>query len=119
MPEWSGVGEPSDFFFVETKDADDGAAKVVEIVRDRIPRRFGLDPIRAVQLLYAMRRGALGARVNRRFIMDCDIPDHSLFPIRCPTLRQMDFGSGIDLPGSAQILALMSDGVRDGGLPTL
>jgi exodeoxyribonuclease V alpha subunit len=62
MPEWAAAGESSDFFFVEAKNPDDGAAKVIEIVRDRIPRRFGLDPIRDVQVLCPMQRGALGAR---------------------------------------------------------
>ena len=62
MPEWPVASESSDFFFVEAKDPDDGAAKVVEIVRDRIPRRFGLDPVRDVQVLCPMQRGALGAR---------------------------------------------------------
>ncbi len=72
MPEWprperatSGEptsGEASDFYFVECRDPEDGAAKVVEIVRERIPRRFGLDPVRDVQVLCPMQRGALGAR---------------------------------------------------------
>jgi exodeoxyribonuclease V alpha subunit len=62
MPEWPVAGESSDFFFIEAKNPDDGAAKVVEIVRDRIPRRFGLDPVRDVQVLCPMQRGALGAR---------------------------------------------------------
>jgi exodeoxyribonuclease V alpha subunit len=62
MPEWPAAGEASDFFFVESKNPDDGAAKVIEIVRDRVPRRFGLDPIRDVQVLCPMQRGALGAR---------------------------------------------------------
>ena len=67
MPERSTPGEPasgevSDFYFVECRDPEDGAAKVVAIVRDRIPRRFGLDPIRDVQVLCPMQRGALGAR---------------------------------------------------------
>ena len=67
MPEWPRAGEPasveaSDFYFVECRDPEDGAAKVVEIVRDRIPRRFDLDPIRDVQVLCPMQRGALGAR---------------------------------------------------------
>ena len=67
MPEWPRAGEPtssevSDFYFVDCRDPEDGAAKVVEIVRDRIPRRFGLDPIRDVQVLCPMQRGALGAR---------------------------------------------------------
>jgi exodeoxyribonuclease V alpha subunit len=62
MPDWPRAGESSDFFFVESKNPDDGAAKVIEIVRDRVPRRFGLDPIRDVQVLCPMQRGALGAR---------------------------------------------------------
>jgi exodeoxyribonuclease V alpha subunit len=62
MPEWTKPGADSDYFFVEADDPEDGAAKVVEIVRDRIPRRFGLDPIRDIQVLCPMQRGALGAR---------------------------------------------------------
>ncbi len=52
----------SDFYFVAAGDAEDGARKVVEIVRERIPRRFGLDAVRDVQVLAPMQRGVLGAR---------------------------------------------------------
>ena len=38
------------------------AAKIVEIVKDRIPAHFGLDPIRDIQVLCPMNRGGLGAR---------------------------------------------------------
>jgi exodeoxyribonuclease V alpha subunit len=62
MPEWPKRGEDSDFWFVDADDPEKGAAKVVEIVRDRIPRRFGLDPVNDVQVLCPMQRGALGAR---------------------------------------------------------
>ena len=65
MPEWPRRGENSDFFFVEVKEPEEGAAKVVEIVRDRIPKRFGLDPVRDVQVLCPMQRGAIGARRHR------------------------------------------------------
>ncbi len=58
MPEWPRRAENSDFFFVEANEPEDGAAKVVEIVRDRIPRRFGLDRIQDVQVLCPMQRGA-------------------------------------------------------------
>jgi exodeoxyribonuclease V alpha subunit len=60
--EWPKPGEGTDFFFVEAKEPEQGAAKIVDIVRDRIPRRFGLDPIRDVQVLCPMQRGVLGAR---------------------------------------------------------
>ena len=63
MPELeNSVNEGSDFYFVEAADPDDAASKILEIVRSRIPRRFGLDPIRDVQVLCPMNRGRLGAR---------------------------------------------------------
>ena len=36
--------------------------KLLAIVRERIPKRFGLDPIRDIQVLCPMNRGGLGAR---------------------------------------------------------
>lgn len=52
----------SDFYFVEVADAEDAAAKIVKVVAERIPARFALDPIRDVQVLCPMNRGAAGAR---------------------------------------------------------
>jgi Saccharopine dehydrogenase NADP binding domain len=52
--------------------------------------------------------------VNRRYVVDCDIPDHDLFPACYPALRQMDFGSCIDIPGLPRMLSLMSACVRKG-----
>jgi exodeoxyribonuclease V alpha subunit len=61
MPQ--GSPDPSgDFFVVGIDDPDAGAEKLVEIVTRRIPRRFGLDPVRDVQVLCPMTRGALGSR---------------------------------------------------------
>jgi len=56
------TGERSDFYFVEAHDPDDGVAKIVEIVKHRLPKRFGFDPITDVQVLCPMNRGGLGAR---------------------------------------------------------
>jgi exodeoxyribonuclease V alpha subunit len=39
-----------------------GAAKILQIARERIPARYGLDPIRDIQVLCPMNRGGLGAR---------------------------------------------------------
>ncbi|HUP25696.1 MAG TPA: ATP-dependent RecD-like DNA helicase [Thermoanaerobaculia bacterium] len=55
-------GEPSDFYFVDAEDADDALRKLLEIAARRLPRRFGLDPLRDVQVLSPMNRGSLGAR---------------------------------------------------------
>jgi len=54
--------EGGDFYFVDATDAEDGVRKVLTIVQDRMPKRFGLDPIRDIQVLCPMNRGGLGAR---------------------------------------------------------
>jgi exodeoxyribonuclease V alpha subunit len=61
MPDWAR-DPASDFHFVSCRDPEDGVAKIVEIVRERIPARFHLDPIRDIQVLCPMNRGGLGAR---------------------------------------------------------
>ena len=61
MPE-PGEDPASDFHLVRCKDPEDGVAKLLEVVARRIPARFGLDPIRDVQVLCPMNRGGLGAR---------------------------------------------------------
>ncbi len=53
---------PSEFYFVESDDPEDARNKIVDVVRHRIPRRFGLDPIRDIQVLFPMNRGSVGAR---------------------------------------------------------
>jgi exodeoxyribonuclease V alpha subunit len=63
MPELaSPTGALSDFIFVEAADPEDAAAKVVKVVSERIPVRFGFNPIRDVQVLCPMNRGGVGAR---------------------------------------------------------
>jgi exodeoxyribonuclease V alpha subunit len=53
----------SDFYFVEAENPAEAMAKVAVLVRDRIPRRFGLDPIRDIQVLCPMNRGRLGTHM--------------------------------------------------------
>jgi exodeoxyribonuclease V alpha subunit len=52
----------SDFYFVEADDPETAVTRIIELVKTRIPRRFGLDPIRDVQVLCPMNRGGVGAR---------------------------------------------------------
>ncbi|WP_258367863.1 SF1B family DNA helicase RecD2 [Komagataeibacter oboediens] len=61
MPELSAE-KGSDFYFVEAAEPEVGLRKLLAVVRDRIPARFGLDPVRDVQVLCPMNRGGLGAR---------------------------------------------------------
>ena len=54
--------DTSDFYFVEARDPEDGVSKIIEIVKNRLPKRFGFDPIKDIQVLCPMNRGGLGAR---------------------------------------------------------
>ena len=55
-------GDETDFYFVETHDPEDGVSKIIEIVKNRLPKRFGFNPIKDIQVLCPMNRGGLGAR---------------------------------------------------------
>src|SRR6202011_2884196 len=61
MPDLAPV-EGGDFYFVDAADPEEGVRKRLATVQERIPRRFGLDPIRDIQVLCPMNRGGLGAR---------------------------------------------------------
>jgi exodeoxyribonuclease V alpha subunit len=52
----------SDFYFVQADDPDTAVPRIIELVKTRIPLRFGLDPIRDIQVLCPMNRGGVGAR---------------------------------------------------------
>jgi exodeoxyribonuclease V alpha subunit len=61
MPDFES-STAADFRFVEANDPDTAAQRIVTVVRDRIPARFGLDPLRDVQVLCPMHRGRVGAQ---------------------------------------------------------
>lgn len=51
----------ADFFVMTRQDPEAARATAVELVTSRIPRRFGLDPMRDVQVLVPMNRGDAGS----------------------------------------------------------
>jgi exodeoxyribonuclease V alpha subunit len=61
MPELPAP-EGSDFYLVDAADPEDALQKLLAMVQRRIPQRFGLDPVRDIQVLCPMNRGSLGAR---------------------------------------------------------
>ena len=62
IPELGKPDGESDFYFVEANDPEIAVTRIVELVQSRIPKRFGLDPIRDIQVLCPMNRGGVGAR---------------------------------------------------------
>ena len=61
MPDLDAPGSASDFYFVPAEDPAIAVDRIVKIVCHRIPARFGADPIRDIQILCPMNRGAVGA----------------------------------------------------------
>jgi len=54
-----------DCFLIERDEPEKALDTIVELVARRIPARFGLDPLRDIQVLTPMRRGECGAiRIN-------------------------------------------------------
>ena len=51
-----------DFYFVEANEPETVLDRILAMVRERIPRRFGFDPFRDVQVLTPMNRTELGSQ---------------------------------------------------------
>ena len=66
----SSGDEHGDFFFVEADDSRRARALLRELIGSRIPKRFGLDPLRDVQVLCPMYRGEVGADALNRDLQD-------------------------------------------------
>ncbi len=55
-------GASTDFYFLPAETPEQAVALILKVVGERIPARFGLDPISQVQVLCPMARGGCGAR---------------------------------------------------------
>lgn len=52
----------SDFYFIPAETPEEIHDKVMQVVTERIPKRFGFHPVRDIQVLTPMNRGGLGVR---------------------------------------------------------
>ena len=71
MPVTTGL---DDFFLFPQDDTEQVADLVVDIVANRLPRKFGLDPRRDVQVLCPMHRGPAGAGVLNEKLQEALTP---------------------------------------------
>lgn len=62
LPALPAKGEKSDFHFIAVEEPEDIAKMVVDLVRSFVPKHFGLDPLRDVQVLCPMKSGVTGSR---------------------------------------------------------
>jgi len=75
-----------DFFFIDRVVPERALATVVEVVTERAPAKFGVDPIREVQVLAPMYKGPIGidklnARLQEELNPDGDPALHGRFRI--------------------------------------
>jgi exodeoxyribonuclease V alpha subunit len=89
MPE-SAADEDADFFVVPRKTPEEAAELVRELVVSRIPRRFGLDPRRDVQVLTPMHRGPAGTIALNEMLQQALNPEGPALESRGQKLRQGD-----------------------------
>lgn len=62
MPDLESPEGDTDFYFVPAESPEIAVPRIVEMVRNRIPRRFGFDPVKDIQVLCPMNRSGVGAR---------------------------------------------------------
>lgn len=60
MPDLRPKMEGDDFYFVQEDEPDLALQRIIHLVKERIPKKFGLDPIDDIQVLTPMNRGVVG-----------------------------------------------------------
>jgi exodeoxyribonuclease V alpha subunit len=68
IPTLDQQGAESDFFFVERERPEQVRDTIAHLVADRIPNRFGFDPVNDIQVLAPMHRGSAGAEELNRVL---------------------------------------------------
>ena len=61
IPSLKPTGPQDDFYFIEQDDAEGVLKTILNLTTDRIPRRFGFDPVNDIQILTPMHKGTVGA----------------------------------------------------------
>ena len=91
FPETDAAGDQlSDFYFIACETAEDIHAKVIQLVQERIPKRFNLHPIKEIQVLSPMNKGGLGTRSLNIELQKV------LNPTKGPTVSRFGFTYAVD-----------------------
>ena len=62
LPSFKSSGKKlDDFYFIEQEDPEEVLRIILELTKERIPRRFGFDPVDDIQVLTPMHKGIVGA----------------------------------------------------------
>lgn len=66
----------SDLFFIDRNGPDAIGRTLVQLITERIPRKFGFDQRDGIQVLTPMNRNALGTRLLNKMLQDAINPPH-------------------------------------------
>lgn len=81
----SSVGMRRDLFLIERRNPKEAREEIVSLVADRLPRHYGVDPVRDIQVFAPVYRGELGIDVLNEALRDRLNPDGQ--PVRGGRLR--------------------------------
>ena len=62
VPSLDRRDKDSDFYFVEVEDPETALSKIVSLVTQKIPEKFGVSPLHDIQVLCPMGRGLVGTK---------------------------------------------------------
>ena len=68
----------ADFFFLERNTGEDIQQTIVQLVRDRLPAKYGFQPERDIQVLCPMNRQLLGTRAFNEVLQEALNPPHEM-----------------------------------------
>ncbi|KJR40019.1 recombinase D [Candidatus Magnetoovum chiemensis] len=54
--------DSNDFYFINIEEPQDIVNKIVDLCKDKLPRRYSFNPMKDIQVLSAMHKGTLGAQ---------------------------------------------------------
>ena len=61
LPKFEDHVPDNDFYFIQQEDPDKVLDIILELIKERIPKRFDLDPVQDIQVLTPMHKGVVGA----------------------------------------------------------
>lgn len=82
-----------DFYFIDEEAPQDVAARIVEVVAQRLPKRYGLDPLSDIQVLSPMRLHEAGVENLNKLLQEAlnpARPGRTEVPYRAAVLRVGD-----------------------------
>jgi exodeoxyribonuclease V alpha subunit len=80
LPDLEGSPD-SDFFFIEREEPEAIQSTILDLVKTRIPKKLGCDPLEDIQVLCPMNRGTLGTRHLNTLLQDALNPCRSDEPV--------------------------------------